>query len=533
MDLKTAIRIKLNDTLRMCSSCEDASELEEVIKDMSSRLDQPLRVAVVGVMKAGKSTLLNAVMKEKILITGTLETTYTVSWFKYSTKPGLKIILKNDKSIDAPFEDLEKWTARDVKNINPLIDEVKYVEIYYPSEVLKTMELIDTPGLLSTHEKDSNNTLDFLMLNKAADEATKKEASSADAIIYAFNRGAQQSDVEILEAFQGETVIGNASPINAIGVYTKSDTHWRCEMNQDPFESARQIADNLMEHPVIQRLLYSISTVSAMMVESIAELDEKDWEVLYRLSKLNEYILLDILFNRSNFMKWDITDFEDEQEEEYDIETKRNFCSAQERSKICSKCGQYGIYEITKAIRGNIPKESIIEYLYEKSGIKEVGELILQHFGNRSFIIKLQYIFSRLLGICSQIIIKSNNAALIEICENLRDEICNIQDTEQVFKELKVLQNYYNNQLKLKNEQEVNQLLQITGEYGNNCEAKLGVNCDKSIKELSYIASERIQYWNARANEIPSTRYYEEAANVLSRSCGILQYHLKALLEIN
>lgn len=533
MNLKTTIYTKLNDTLRMCSSCGGSNELETVIKEMLARINEPLRVAVVGVMKAGKSTLLNAIMKEKILMTGSLETTYTVSWFKYAAKPGLKIILRNGEGISAPFEDLAKWTVRDAKKANPRIDHVKYVEIYYPSEVLKTMELIDTPGLLSTHEIDSNNTLDFLALNKAADEATKKEASSADAIIYAFTRGAQQSDVEILQAFQGENAAGNTSPINAIGVYTKSDIHWNCEMGQDPFESARQIADNLIENPVLKDLLYSISPVSALMVESIAELNEEDWQTLYKLSKLNEYVLLDILFKKSNFMTWEISDFEEEQEEQYDEETKRYFCSAGERGRICAKCGQYGIYEITGAIRANISKENIVDYLYEKSGIKGVQELISQHFGNRAFIIKLQYIFTTLLGTCSQIVNKSNNSALIEICQDLKDEIYNLQDTEQIFRELKVLQNYYNNKLKLKSGQEVTQLLQITGEYGGNCEARLGAQSGTSIKSLADIAGERIRYWNARANEIPNNRYYEEAANILSRSCDIMHYHLQSLLGVN
>jgi ribosome biogenesis GTPase A len=52
-------------------------DLHQIINKMGERLEEPLRVAVVGVMKAGKSTLMNALLKEKILYTATLEATYT------------------------------------------------------------------------------------------------------------------------------------------------------------------------------------------------------------------------------------------------------------------------------------------------------------------------------------------------------------------------------------------------------------------------------------------------------------------------
>lgn len=534
MHLKTTVVTKLNDTLRMCASCAGSKILEDAVREMLTRLNEPLRVAVVGVMKAGKSTLLNSIMKEKILKTGTLETTYTVSWFKYAPKSGLRIIFKDGTNQEAPFEDLEKWTVRDPEKRNPLIEEVKHVEILYPSEVLKVMELVDTPGLWSAYEKDSNNTLEYMALKKAADKATKEEASAADAIIYAFSRGGvQQNDAEILESFQGDGVTANTSPINALGVYTKADLLWQFNADEDPFAAARSIAGSLMENPHMKKLLYTISTVSAMMVESVSDINSSDWNTLNKLSKLDQPLLLELLSDISCFMECEADEIEDLMGISFDKQTRLNICSADERSSVCNKLGQYGIFEIIKALLADIDKEQIVEYLYEKSNIKNISELICQHFGNRSFAIKLQFIFSRLFSVCSHIINENDDPLLHEICENLKEEIHQIQDTEQVFKELKVLQNYYNGLLKLKNEEEIKQLLQITGEFGSFCEARLGTVCGNSIKELSEIAARRIGYWNARANDIPVTRYYEEAANVLSRSCDIMYYHLRSLMENN
>ncbi|MDR0819151.1 MAG: dynamin family protein, partial [Oscillospiraceae bacterium] len=212
------------------------------IGDVQARLTEPLRVAVIGVMKAGKSTLMNALLKEKILYTNTLEATYTVSWFKYGDTPGLTVVFSDGSARDAPFSDLEKWTVRPMGEEKHRLDDVKHIIIRYPNEILKTMELIDTPGLESTTDKASKNTRDFLgqRLSEEADKITSENASQAEAIIYAFSRAVNGKDAEVLSAFKGEN--DNSSPINAIGLFTKADIYWNCAAAPefDPLETVSE-----------------------------------------------------------------------------------------------------------------------------------------------------------------------------------------------------------------------------------------------------------------------------------------------------
>ncbi|MDE7044303.1 MAG: dynamin family protein, partial [Acetatifactor sp.] len=91
MALKTEVFRMLDHIHSLCMECGDAGELDAVILEMKARLEVPLRVAVVGGIKVGKSTFMNALMGADILCTGVLETTYTVCWFRYGEQPGITI----------------------------------------------------------------------------------------------------------------------------------------------------------------------------------------------------------------------------------------------------------------------------------------------------------------------------------------------------------------------------------------------------------------------------------------------------------
>ena len=76
MSLKSEVYSLLNNASRLCRDCPEAGELLKIIDELRGRLESPLRVAVAGIMKAGKSTFMNALMGADILYTGELETTY-------------------------------------------------------------------------------------------------------------------------------------------------------------------------------------------------------------------------------------------------------------------------------------------------------------------------------------------------------------------------------------------------------------------------------------------------------------------------
>lgn len=526
MNLRNRVGTLLRDVIRMCDGCPGAESFRDTVADMLARVEEPLRVAVVGVMKAGKSTLMNALLKEPVLVTGTVETTYTVSWFRYADTPSLQIRFRDGGTLEAPFSDLSLWTVRARLAENPRMDDVEYLVIRYPNEVLRRMELIDTPGLLSTYGTDSANTLSFLGLGQQADEATRREASRADAVVYAFSRGLQQSNAELLERFHGD--LGNATPINALGVLTQADLFQ--DGVHDPLELARSITTGLMREPQVRRLLYATVPVSARLVEKAGVLDTSNWETLIRLSALEPALLADVLADLRLFGTMPAVEMAEALE--------APGCAAligtpEERSAVAGLLGRYGVLLAAEALREGGNRETVLARLAARSGMEELERLLMRHFGNRSLLIKLRYVFTHLRHAAAELRKQGAPRNVLETADFLLEEVDAIETGEQAFRELGVLQAWYSGLLTLDSPAEIEEILRLTGEYGISCAARLGLPEEASLRELEAAARRCAAQWNARANDFLASRAQTQAAGVMARSCDGMHQHLQALLGID
>ena len=519
MSLKSEVYRLLRRAELLCEDCPDAEELSRTLVEMRQRLNQPLRIAVTGVMKTGKSTFMNALMGSRILCTGALETTYTVCWFRYGEQKRLKIYFREGQSIDAPFSDLEKWSAHKSRQENARLDDVQYIVIYYPSPTLRTMEFIDTPGLDSVHGTDAQNTLDFLALQGSND--TLYHSGLADAIIYTFNNTAKAFDQSILEAFRGNGE-KTVSPINSIGILSKVDASgiWQVTDDATPVEVAEKVSETVMQNANIRRFLYMMQPICAKACEGYAMLNDQDWDLLYRLSEEDfEELQLEYLYDAASFVN--------ESGEKWDA-----LGSSEVRGHLMELLGQYGILEIVRQIQMGKTPEEIGPILRKTCGIDAVEHILLRHFGNRSFLIKTQYIFNSLRSVVHRIR-KSKNSGerILSVCEHLMDDMNAMEMSDQTLKELKVLQMYYNAQVRFTSEEEELDCLRITGEYGRSVEARLGVSGPRKVSELADFAREKALLWNSRAGGFLLSRDYIEAASIIARSYESIYFHLHALEE--
>lgn len=513
MSISQRVNMFLGEAINLASPYSELQALKSEMLELKGRLNKPLRVAVVGLIKAGKSTLMNAIMGEKLVITGGAETTYTPSWFKYSKKPGITVVLDNGKRVEGSFSDINYWTVRN--SGNPDLDRVTYVEIKSSNPIFKELELIDTPGLESTYGKDSDNTLKFMGLNKNdTNKITMVEASNADALVYAFNRNMGERDEELLKAFQGP-MFSNATPINAIGILTRVDDYWTSnEVN--PLQEAMRIVNRLENIDKVKSVLYNILPVIGKIAETRGYLDEDDMKALKELSELPEKRFERLILNSKKFC-----------EREYE-EVK---ISLKARDTLWSKLGQYGVYLAVTSLMKGEPQEKLSEILYENSGVNELMNIIKQHFGSRAFLIKLKYITNRIKTKCYMLMNNEarNNLKLLNVLECILSGCEKLEDEEHAFKEFKILQNYYGGTLRLYNQEEEDDLLRITGEKGSNCEARLGAAEGTTVRELAKIAKEKAELWNMKANEGMNSSEYEEAARILARSLEIMYSYLNYL----
>ncbi|MGO0063453.1 dynamin family protein [Brevibacillus fluminis] len=502
----------VTDVINILSNYKELQSIQEELQAVKARLKEPLRVAVVGVIKAGKTTLLNALMGEKLLKTGENETTFNVTWYKYGERPELMICLKDSRMIKEDVSLLNEWTTHN--HANPEIKNVEYVIYKYPSPILKQIEFIDTPGLKSTHQDDAENTREFIGLpvNELADRTTS-EGSKADAIIYAFQRGISDDENKMLEMFRNP-LFSHASPINAIGVLTKVDMYWGKQVPA-PMQEGKKIADRYTNHEEIRSLLYEIVPISAKMAENCRSLTEEHMEVLYRLSRLDE-ATLGRMFKGVHFF--------------CDFAFPHVQVTPEERTRLYDTLGFYGVYVAIQAVREGItaPVE-LARHVSRQSGIPALSQKIRQHFGNRSFMIKFQYALSRIKSLClSASITYRNHQDIKQKMDHIINRCDEIVAREHIFQEMEVLQFFYQGHLHV-SEEESRELLEITGEYGSHCEARLGVEEGLSILSLARIAHEKSMRWIKKTDDIFSNRYEIQAARVIARSYEIMYFHLSSV----
>lgn len=516
MSLKTEVYSLLDNAGRICAGCPEADSLAQTIRKLRRRLESPLRVAVVGIMKAGKSTFMNALMGEDILYTGDLETTYTVCWFRYGTVPSLTVCFRSGEEQQFPFEDLQKWSVRKFEAENPRINDVKYLIIHYPAEVLKTLEFIDTPGLNSVYGTDAQNTLDFLSLKGSED--TLQEAGKADAIIYAFSRTASGFDQDILRSFHSGG--GTTSPINSVGIMTKVDASgiWNVLDDTTPVQAARAVTDNVMKNAGMKQLLFTVLPVCAKVCEGYAQMEDRDWEAMEAIAANGLEDLQDCLYDAREFARSE--DFSD-------------FGSTESRKRLMGLIGQYGILEVARQLRSGRTREQIGQALQTICGVQPVRELLLRHFGSRTFLIKTQYILNHLMALTHTLMRESGTPErLRRICGQISDSIEDMLSSVQPMKELKVLQMYYNGQLSFLDEGEEQDFFRVTGEYGRDVESRLGAPRGSTVAELAEFAREKVGAWHGKAaTGWLMSGEYVEAASILARSYEQLYFHLKALCE--
>ncbi|MEU0542859.1 dynamin family protein [Nocardia sp. NPDC005978] len=174
------------------------------VEACARRMDEPLRVALAGQLKAGKSTLLNALVGQDIAPTDATECTRLVTWYRHGVAPRVTahsgdgaradVVVRRSRGVDGlagahglTFDlDAPRWNP-------PGAREVDHLEVHWPSAELERTTIVDTPGISSLSRDVSART--SRLLTPGADSAP---LPSADAVIYLLRR-LDSADIDFLE----------------------------------------------------------------------------------------------------------------------------------------------------------------------------------------------------------------------------------------------------------------------------------------------------------------------------------------------
>ncbi len=260
---------------------------EAVVQSLEARLDEPLRVAVAGRVKSGKSTLLNALVGQPLAATDAGECTRLVTWYRHGSTYRAFVQPRGGSLEPARLERGDDAVTVDLDD-RP-VEAVERLVVEWPANALQSVTFIDTPGLGSLSTEVSERAEDFL----APDEG----ASPADAVVY-LARHLHGADVRFLEAFRDDDA-GRASPVNAIGVLARADEVGGGRL--DALASAARVAARYRADRHVRRLCQTIVPVAGLLAEGSTRLTQVEFQALGRLASADDETAEEVLLSADRF----------------------------------------------------------------------------------------------------------------------------------------------------------------------------------------------------------------------------------------
>lgn len=244
--------------------CEDTTA-QDILNDTKSYLEnQKFSIGITGVINSGKSTMLNALLKQDLLGTAIVPETANLSVLKHSKEPYATVNywdnqegLGSAKSTTISLDTLCDYTS--AKNTQSKL--IKSVEIGTPINFLdESIEIVDTPGLD-----------DPVVLRE---EITKEYISKCDLMLHLMNvnQSATQKDMEfILDALLYQNIT------KLLVVVTKADTVSEDELHEVINYVKRSIREKLqsieynskIESILKNLMVIPISATTKMGIDSV------------------------------------------------------------------------------------------------------------------------------------------------------------------------------------------------------------------------------------------------------------------------
>ena len=450
----------------------------------ATRLDEPLRVALAGKVKAGKSTLLNALVGEELAPTDASECTRVVTWYRFG--PAYRAAVRRpDGRCDAvPFT--RRGGAIEVELGERGVDDVEEILVDWPVGRLKELTLVDTPGVASLVDAASARTVRFL----SGDDG-EEHAAPVDAVVYLL-RHLHAADLRLLEAFHDDEV-SRPVAINAVGVLSRADELGGGRL--DAMLAARRIAERYRGDARLRRLCQTVVPVAGLLAQAAATLAEEEYRALARLTAAGREETNRLTLSADRFLS---------------AETAVAL-TAIERAHLLGRLGVFGIRLTTVLIRqGAAPDATTLaRELSRRSGIDELRKLLQTQFGGRAELLKARSALSTL-----RTVLRRSTA---EQARMLSVELERVTSGAHVLVEVRTLQHLRAGVVTLP-PRELADAERLLGSEDPSPRGRLGLDATASEEELRKALVESLERWQRRAENPLSPQPVVDVARVIVRT---------------
>ncbi|NHD19222.1 MULTISPECIES: dynamin family protein [Actinopolyspora] len=441
------------------------------------RLSEPLRMAVTGRVKSGKSTLINALVGSELAPSDPEERTQVNTVFRYGTEPRITVHTPHGTQQTMSTGKLDPATIRDLQRWRP--DEVARLVIESPSPGLQAITLIETPGVASTAVQETGRS------------ALAQILSEADAVLY-LTRHPQQTDIQFLHSVH-ELRVARRAPINTVLALSRADE--AATGSDDSVDTAERMAAHHRQDPKVRSFAQYVVPVAGLLAQAGATLDQQRFDALLALAALPRQRLEEQLLSADRFSKAT-------EPEELDTETRQNLLR------------EFGLFGLQRALallgQGTSDFARLRTALLDESRIGALQEAVHLQFVERQEALR-----ARSVLMAVDMVLRANPRPG---SRQLQGELDRLLANAHEWDELRTLSGLWSRQLRLPPglREEAERLL---GAYGPQPQARLGLPAQTQPRELVERAGAVTRRWRALASDPLFDRAHREAVRTVQRSC--------------
>lgn len=357
MSTSDQVRAILAGTRRAYESEPAYRQRPDVFNELdriAGRLNQPIRIALAGTLKAGKSTLVNALVGETIAPTDATEATRIVTWFRHGPIPKVTANHVGGRRSNVPIA-RDGGLTFDFGSLDA--DNVVDLDVEWPAAELINTTIIDTPGTSSLSRDVSERTLRLLV--------PEDGVPRVDAVVFLL-RTLNAADIALLKQI-GELVGGSSGALGVIGVASRADEIGAGRL--DAMLSANDVAKRFTEELDRTGICQAVVPVSGLLALTARTLRQSEFAALEKLAVVDPNELNKAMLSVDRFVRPDIGLPVD----------------ADTRAQLLDRFGMFGVRISIAVLRSGVTDSvALADELLERSGLVALRDVIDQQFAQRS-----------------------------------------------------------------------------------------------------------------------------------------------------
>jgi replication fork clamp-binding protein CrfC len=460
----------------------DRPDVHHELDEIGRRLNQPIRVALAGTLKAGKSTLVNALVGEDIAPTDATEATRIVTWFRNGATPKVTANHRGGRRTNVPIgrgTSEHRGLTFDFASLDP--DDVVDLDVEWPAAELVDTTIIDTPGTSSLSRDVSERTLRLLV----PDDGVPR----VDAVVFLL-RTLNAADIALLTQI-GTLVGGSAGALGVIGVASRADEIGAGRI--DAMLSAKDVATRFTAEMDRTGICQAVVPVSGLLALTARTLRQSEFVALEKLAGVDSAELAKAMLSVDRFVRAD---------SELPVD-------AATRTALLERFGMFGIRISIAVLRAGVGDSvGLADELLERSGLIALRDVIDQQFAQRSDLLKAHTALLSLRRFVEANPVFATPYIVADIDPLLADT--------HAFEELRLLSQLRSRATTL-NEDEMASLRRIIGGSGTDAASRLGLQPDAPYDgpRAAFSAAQR---WRRRADHPLNDPFTTRACRAAVRS---------------